>query len=49
MKITYKQIIDLNEKNVYAYFARLNLVNYDVDYQMVDKVIKKTLVGGFIR
>lgn len=41
MKITYKQIIDLNEKNVYAYFARLNLVNYDVDYQMVDKVIKR--------
>lgn len=39
--LTYKQIIDYSKKEVFAYMLRLNLDNYEVDYSLMDFVVKR--------
>lgn len=39
--ITYKQVVHLATKELFAYYALLSLDNYDVDYSFMEKVIRR--------
>lgn len=39
--MTYKQVVDLKRKEVFAYYAQISLDNFDVDTSYLDKVIKR--------
>ncbi len=39
--LTYKQIVDLENNEVYAYNIMLNLDNFEVDYSYMDFVVKR--------
>lgn len=39
--ILYKQLVDIEKKEVYAYVAKISLDNYDIDYSYMKKVIER--------
>lgn len=39
--LTYKQVVDLKHKEVFAYYAQVSLDNYDVDTSYLDQVVKR--------
>ncbi len=41
MIITYRQLVNFAENNVYAYVSKLNLINYDVEQDLIEEVICK--------
>ena len=39
--LTYKQVVNLKENNVFGYMINPNLDNYDIDYKYMDFVVKR--------
>lgn len=43
--INYQQVVNIKNMNVYAYYVKLTLDNYDIEYDKVEKVaIRKNLI-----